>query len=107
MFEETVPTGESSRRREAFFLDYVEKARARVKTPMMLTGGLRTREGLESALASGVDVVGLGRPMAVEPDLPAALLAGRATHARPVKLSTGIANLDAVIQGSWYQVQLD
>jgi len=107
MFEETVPVRESSRRREAFFLDYVENARARVKTPIMLTGGLRTREGMESALASGVDVVGIARPMAVEPELPAALLEGRVEHARPVKLATGIANLDSVIQGSWYQLQLD
>jgi 2,4-dienoyl-CoA reductase-like NADH-dependent reductase (Old Yellow Enzyme family) len=107
MFEETVPTRASSVRREAFFLDYVEKARARIRTPILLTGGLRTREGMETALANGVDVCGLARPMAVEPDLPAALLEGRATHAQPVRLATGIANLDAVIQGAWYQVQLD
>ncbi len=107
MFEETVPTRDSSRRREAFFLDYVERARARVRMPIMLTGGLRTREGMEGALANGVDVVGLARPMAVEPELPRALLDGSAEHARPVKLATGIANLDSVIQGSWYQLQLD
>lgn len=107
MFEETVPTRESSRRREAFFLDYVEKARARVRTPIMLTGGIRTLDGMQSALASGVDVVGLARPMAIEPELPAALLDGRAEHARPVKLATGIANLDSVIQGSFYQLQID
>jgi 2,4-dienoyl-CoA reductase-like NADH-dependent reductase (Old Yellow Enzyme family) len=107
MFEETVPTRASSQRREAFFLEYVEKARARIRTPLMLTGGLRTRGGLESALASGVDVVGLARPMAVEPDLPAAFLAGTVEHAVPIKLSTGIASLDAVIQGSWYQIQID
>lgn len=107
MFEETVPTRESSRRREAFFIDYVEKALSRVRTPMMLTGGLRTREGLDSAIASGVHVAGIARPMAIEPDLPAAFLEGRAQHAQPVKLATGIANLDSLIQGSWYQAQLD
>jgi 2,4-dienoyl-CoA reductase-like NADH-dependent reductase (Old Yellow Enzyme family) len=108
MFEETVPTRESSRRREAFFLDYVEKARARVKSPLMLTGGFRTRSGMQEALDGGaVDVIGLARPLAVEPTLAAALLSGERDAALPVKLATGIANLDSVIQGSWYQAQLD
>lgn len=107
MFEETVPTRQSSQRREAFFMEYVEKARARVKSPLMLTGGFRTRAGMEEALEGAVDVVGLARPLAVEPDLPSALLSGERDAARPVKLATGIANLDSVIQGSWYQTQLD
>ncbi len=107
MFEETVPVHASSQRREAFFLDYVEKARARVSTPILLTGGLRSRTGMLDALASGVDLLGLARPMAIEPDLPARLLAGETEHARPVTLATGIRNLDSLIQGAWYQLQLD
>ena len=108
MFEETVPTRESSKKREAFFMDYVERARARIRCPLMLTGGFRTRAGMQDALAGGaVDLVGLARPMAVEPDLPKALLSGDRAEAMPVKLATGIANLDSVIQGSWYQTQID
>jgi 2,4-dienoyl-CoA reductase-like NADH-dependent reductase (Old Yellow Enzyme family) len=108
MFEETVPTRESSKRREAFFLDYVEKARSRVRCPLMLTGGFRTRAGMEEALAGGaVDIVGLARPLAVEPDLPRALLSGERDAARAVKLATGFANLDSIIQGSWYETQID
>lgn len=107
MFEETVPTRESSRAREAFFLDYAEQARARVKTPLMLTGGFRTRDGMEHALEGAVDVVGLARPLAAEPDLARRLLEGEATRARPIRIATGIANLDALVQGAWYQVQID
>lgn len=107
MFEETMPTRESSRRREAFFQGYVEMVRERVKTPILLTGGLRTRGGMEHALASGVDVVGLARPIALEPDLPARLLDGTTDAARPVRLATGVKTLDSIIQGSWYQTQID
>jgi 2,4-dienoyl-CoA reductase-like NADH-dependent reductase (Old Yellow Enzyme family) len=108
MFEETVPRRESSERREAFFLDYVEKARARIRCPLMLTGGFRTRAGMEEALSGGaIEIVGLARPMAVDPDLPADLLANRRHATLPVKLATGLANLDSVIQGSWYQAQID
>ncbi|MEQ9077678.1 MAG: NADH:flavin oxidoreductase/NADH oxidase family protein [Sandaracinaceae bacterium] len=107
MFEETVPTRDSSRRREAFFQGYVEMVRERVRTPLMLTGGLRTRGGMEHARENGVDVVGLARPIALEPDLPARLLDGSAQAARPVRLATGFRSLDSVIQGSWYQTQID
>lgn len=106
MFAETAPK-ESTRKREAFFLDYAERIRERVRTPLMLTGGFRTRAGMAEALASAVDVIGLARPLIVEPDLPARLLAGVADAALPVQLATGIANLDSVITGSWYQVQID
>ncbi|MGE0791028.1 MAG: NADH:flavin oxidoreductase/NADH oxidase family protein [Sandaracinaceae bacterium] len=108
MFEETVPTRESSKKREAFFVDYAEKARAHASMPLMVTGGFRTRAGIEDALGSGgVDVAGLARPLAVEPDLAQAFLDDSKQTAMPVRLATGIASLDSVIQGSWYQTQID
>lgn len=107
MFEETQPAHASSKAREAFFMEYAEQARARVKTPIMLTGGFRTKAGMEHALEEGIDVVGLARPLALEPELPALLMRGERDAARPVKIATGIKKLDAVIQGAWYQLQLD
>jgi len=108
MFEETVPVHDSSRAREAFFMEYVEQVRARVRTPLMLTGGFRTRAGMTDALTGGaVDVVGLARPLAVEPDLPEQMLRGELDHAQPVRIATGVKLLDALLQGAWYQVQLD
>ncbi len=68
---------ESTRAREAYFLDYAEEMRASVKTPLMVTGGFRTREGMEAALASGAcDVIGVARPLCVDPDMPRRLLSG-------------------------------
>ncbi len=65
-----------SQRREAYFLAEAERLRASVKTPLMVTGGFRTAQGMAAALASGAcDLVGLARPLCVEPDAPARLLA--------------------------------
>ena len=65
-----------SARREAYFLAEAERLRASVKTPLMVTGGFRTAECMAAALASGAcDIVGLARPLCVEPDGPARLLA--------------------------------
>ncbi len=73
---------ESTRAREAYFLVYAEEMRAAVKTPLMVTGGFRTRAGMEAALASGAcDVIGMARPLCVDPNIPAKLLTGAADTA--------------------------
>ncbi len=107
MFEETVPTAESSRRREAFFADYSARVREETSLPVMVTGGFRTRVGMEEALTSGAtDLVGVARPLAFDPDLPARLLSGEADAATPVRLATGWKLIDGMVQGGWYQAQI-
>ncbi|MDF2231679.1 NADH:flavin oxidoreductase/NADH oxidase family protein [Albimonas sp. CAU 1670] len=74
---------ESTRAREAFFLDYAAELRGSVTLPMMVTGGFRTRAAMEAALAEGAcDVIGLGRPMIADPDFPRRLIAGE-TEGQP------------------------
>lgn len=98
---------ESSQRREAYFLDYAEQVRTRVKTmPLMVTGGFRTRAGMMEALGEGIDLIGMGRPLCVEPDLPQRLLSGEADGAERVDLDTGIKEVDAFMQIAWYQRQM-
>lgn len=98
---------ESSQRREAYFLDYAEQVRTRVKTmPLMVTGGFRTRAGMMEALSEGVDVIGMGRPLCVEPDLPERLFDGATDGAERVDLETGIKEVDAFMQIAWYQRQM-
>jgi 2,4-dienoyl-CoA reductase-like NADH-dependent reductase (Old Yellow Enzyme family) len=98
---------ESTRRREAFFFEYAERMRAAVELPLMLTGGFRTGAAMADALASGaIDVVGLARPLALEPDLPARLLSGEAKSARAVEPKVGIRLLDSLLQLGWYQRQM-
>ncbi len=107
MFEETVPVRESSARREAFFADYAATVKARTTMPILLTGGFRTRAGMDEALTSdATDVVGMARPLAFDPDLPGRLLSGEADAATPVKLATGWKLVDSMIQGGWYQAQI-
>lgn len=93
--------------REAYFLDYARKVRDRTRMPLMLTGGFRTPAGIADALASGaIDVVGLGRPMAVEPEWPRALLDGTAADSRVEPKRTGVRALDGLIEVAWYTHQI-
>ena len=69
---------QSTRRREAYFLEYARDMRAAVKgMPLMVTGGFRTPELMREVVEAGeVDVIGVSRPLCVGPDLPAQILAG-------------------------------
>ncbi|MEQ8379673.1 NADH:flavin oxidoreductase/NADH oxidase family protein [Parvibaculum sp.] len=72
---------ESTIAREAYFLEYAKDIRAAVTMPLMVTGGFRTVEGMNAALASGtMDVVGIARPLCVDPGIPGKLLSGAATE---------------------------
>ena len=69
---------DSTRRREAYFLDFVPQLRAAVDIPVMVTGGFRTVGSMVQAVEhEGVDVIGLGRPMVINPNLAADILEGR------------------------------
>jgi 2,4-dienoyl-CoA reductase-like NADH-dependent reductase (Old Yellow Enzyme family) len=100
---------ESTLQREAYFLDYAEKIRQRIAIPLMVTGGFRTSEGMANAVSSGAtDVVGLARPLAVEPDLPRRILAGESVHSVVEPRRTGIQAIDdvAMMEVMWFTRQL-
>lgn len=71
------PKRDSTRKREAYFLDYADRIRAVAEMPIMVTGGFRTREGMEAALAENAcDVIGIGRPLCTHTDVAGALIRG-------------------------------
>lgn len=99
---------ESTRKREAYFLDYAERVRAAVPDlPLMVTGGFRSKAAMEQAINAGsADVIGLGRPMIMEPDLPKKILAGQ-DRAGDVNIRRWhIKHLEGMGELLWYSVQL-
>jgi 2,4-dienoyl-CoA reductase-like NADH-dependent reductase (Old Yellow Enzyme family) len=100
---------ESTRKREAYFLEFAEKARTQVKVPLLLTGGFRSLAGMRQALSSNaVDFIGLARPLAVEPELPHRLLKGLDATQELKPIATGIKALDrlGMMEIPWYTRQL-
>ena len=52
----------------------------------MVTGGFRSATGMREALGSGgVDLIGLGRPLCVDPDFPKKILSGAIEKAPDVE----------------------
>ncbi len=103
------PKKSSTAAREAYFLDFAEKARGASKVPLMVTGGFRTAAGMNAALLTGaLDVVGLARLLAIDPDAPAALLQGRDSAQQVRAISTGLKFVDrlGIMEVLWYERQL-
>jgi 2,4-dienoyl-CoA reductase-like NADH-dependent reductase (Old Yellow Enzyme family) len=99
----------STAAREAYFLEYCEEIRKLTQTPLMLTGGFRSLLGMNAALDSGAcDIVGLGRSIVLNPELPNELLANKEMKNEVKPLTTGIKALDKIVplEISWYTNQI-
>jgi 2,4-dienoyl-CoA reductase-like NADH-dependent reductase (Old Yellow Enzyme family) len=118
-FEETVRA--STRAREAYFIDYAAAIAKVAKMPLMVTGGFRTRAGIEEALASGAcQVAGVGRPLCGDPLSVKRMLNGETdtlpSYEKGLRVGPGLfgphssLTLFKVINGAgaqgWYCLQL-
>ncbi|AIF48117.1 NADH:flavin oxidoreductase/NADH oxidase family protein [Dyella japonica] len=57
--------------REAYFVEFARDIRKVAAMPVMVTGGIRRRQVAEAVIQSGVDMVGIGTALAIDPQLPA------------------------------------
>ena len=95
--------------REAYFLNYVEKARKLIKTPLLLTGGFRTVSVMEKALKDGsLDIVGLARPFCLYPYLANKIFEGSVKRFDTPTPKIGIKFLDKLggVELPWYELQI-
>ncbi|NOR49516.1 MAG: NADH oxidase, partial [Desulfuromonadales bacterium] len=100
----------STLKREAYFLDYAEKAQSLLQVPLVMTGGFRSAPAMDAALKSGaVDMIGLARPLTVDPHFSAKLLANDEHRITLKKLTTGFSRLDFLVflDVTWYQQQME
>lgn len=103
-------TEERTKKREAYFLEYAHKARKLVSTPLVVTGGFRSEEGMTKAIASGaIDMVGIAKPFALVPDLPNQIFQGKYETIKIKPINTGVKWVDknaSMIEIGWYEKQL-
>lgn len=101
---------DSTRRREAYFLEFAEKVRARARLPLVVTGGFRSGVAMREALSSGAtDFIGLGRPLAVDPEFCATLLRNPDARMDLPRPTTGIQAVDrfALLSLTYYETFLE
>ena len=65
---------------EAYFRSLAQRAKAATHLPVILVGGLRSREVMDDVLTQGdADLISICRPLIREPDLPNRLRSGEAS----------------------------
>lgn len=97
----------STQEREAYFMDYIEKARQITKTPLMLTGGFRTPILMNEAIASKqVDIIGLARPFGLYPNLADDIFKGKKKSFSFKIPKSGIKIIDNTMNIIWFEAQI-
>ncbi|KAF5021783.1 hypothetical protein F66182_6158 [Fusarium sp. NRRL 66182] len=110
----------STAARESFFLEFAREMRAQVpNVPLMVTGGFRTRAGMEAALNEGAcDLIGLGRPSIINPSLPLnivlnkevkdedAQVYARRVHTPWLLKRFGPKAIGSGVESTWYKKQM-
>lgn len=96
----------------AFFVNYAAKVKNAVTTPIAVTGGFNTAEGINSAIENNeTDLVGMARPLVLVPDLPNQMKNGTFKKANIHYLTTGSKALDKKVSSliglSYYQQQME
>lgn len=77
---------QSTAAREGYFLDYAEAMKSALNIPLMVTGGFRSADVMNTAIAANkTDLIGAGRPFIVDPEFPAKLLSGSITAAPAIE----------------------
>ncbi|SON58635.1 NADH oxidase [Mycobacterium simulans] len=90
-----------------YFTTSVEHIRHAVDVPVMLTGGLRDGTVVRELVARGVvDVIGLARPFAVDPNAARRLLAGGTLDNLPTPRRSAVRAVGAALSSPWHQQQL-
>ena len=100
---------QSTVEREAYFLDYIEKARKITDKPLLLTGGFRSVKVMEEALVEGkLDIIGLGRPFCLYPNLAQDIFDQKQERFEAPVPSIGIDFLDKMggVELPWYELQI-
>ena len=104
-------TKDSTKIREAYFLEYAKKVRSICTVPLVITGGFRSQTFMQEVISNGdLDMVGLGKPFALMPDLPNRIFHNTYQTINTPKPRTGIKMLDktlgSMIEMNWYMYQM-
>jgi len=96
-------TKESTKSREAYFLDFAEKVRTITNLPLMVTGGFRTRSFSSKAIEDGaIDMIGMARPFITNLGEIKGFISGATENLLDLVIRTGVADLEETAEAGFY-----
>ncbi len=99
---------ESTRSREAYFLDFAKQLRSKSEIALMVTGGFRTLSVCNEALNQDeLDVIGFGRPFLQDDHFPQGFIDGTLDRVIEPKINILDSNNADAAEAGYYDIQLD
>jgi 2,4-dienoyl-CoA reductase-like NADH-dependent reductase (Old Yellow Enzyme family) len=98
---------ESTKQREAYFMDFARKLREHSQLPLMITGGFRSLAFCEEVLKNNeLDVIGFARPFLLESDFPKSFLSKANSRVDDATFNLSIKTLRDFADGAFYDYQI-
>lgn len=91
-YEKPVMMGQEDK--EGFFLDLVREIKTQIRVPLVITGGFRSLSVMDSVIKKEeADMIGLARPLVIDPDIPLKIAAGTFETIKLPRISLGLKPL--------------
>lgn len=103
------PIKDSTKKREAYFIEYAKDIKKNIKCPLVVTGGFRTSKFMKESLENNeLDLIGLGRSICINPDLPNQIMSGKNVISEVKQLTSNSKFLDSIfpLEIIWYTRQI-
>ncbi len=98
---------ESTRLREAYFIEFSKKVRSICDIPLLITGGFRSFQFCNKALqGKELDFIGMARPFITDIDKIASFIHGKIDKLNNIIVKTGIKTIDDAAEAGYYARQL-
>lgn len=98
---------ESTRLREAYFMDFAEMVRKESAIPLMITGGFRSRAFCEEVLQKQeLDIIGFARPFLMDAHFPQSFLNEDGAHVSDARFDFKLKNLRDMAEAAYFDYQI-
>lgn len=82
---------------QVFFAEYSKKLKQKVDIPVIVTGGIRSINAMNTLLNNNTtDFIGIARPLTIDPNIPNKIKQGTYTIVETTRVSTGVKKLDKI-----------
>lgn len=99
---------ESTKQREAYFMDFANKIRNETNLLLMITGGFRSHAFCNEVLEnSELDMIGLARPFLNDSDFPRSFLSNPSAKIKDAEFNISIRQLKDFAEAGFYDYQID
>jgi 2,4-dienoyl-CoA reductase-like NADH-dependent reductase (Old Yellow Enzyme family) len=99
--------GESTRQREAYFMDFAAKVRQHTQLPLMITGGFRSHHFCEEVLRNKeLEMIGFARPFLMDRSFPQSFIQKPEARISDPSFRFGVKSMKDMAEAGYFDYQI-